>query len=123
MKNEVNQDALSAFDVSMDMSRYALNTSDGEEKGHTEELVVTSVNRLVDSVDKTGKVDGDGNTQSDGRSPVDTTFVSIDTLVLVKHRNVELPLSDKEVISDLSCQLDSPNEPATKAYHDREQWS
>jgi hypothetical protein len=30
-------------------------------KGHTEELVVSSLNRLVDCVDQPGEVDGDDN--------------------------------------------------------------
>lgn len=49
----------------------------------TEELVVTDIDALVDGIDEPGEVDRDDNEQTDGGSPVDTTFVSVDTLVLV----------------------------------------
>lgn len=63
--------------------------------------MVTSVDSLVDGANQTWEIDGDRNTQSDSCSPIHAALVSVDTFVLVKHRNVELPVSNKEVIGDL----------------------
>jgi hypothetical protein len=60
----------------------------GWREGHTEELVVSSLNSLVDCIDQSGEVDGDDNDQSDDRSPVDSAFVPVDTFVLVQHGNM-----------------------------------
>jgi hypothetical protein len=60
----------------------------GRRRGHTEELVISSLYSLVDRIDQTRKIDGDDNDQSDDCSPVDSAFVPVDTFVLVQHGNM-----------------------------------
>lgn len=79
----------------------------GRRRGHTEELVVSGLDSLVDCIDQSGEVDGDHNDQSDDRSPVDSAFVSVDTFVLVQHGNMELPVSDEVVVGSLNVSFNS----------------
>jgi hypothetical protein len=85
MKKEVNHDALSV--LSAFVSRRVFEKK-GWRKGHTEELVVSSLNSLVDCIDQSREIDGDDNDQCHDCSPVDSAFVPVDTFVLVQHGNV-----------------------------------
>jgi len=55
----------------------------GWRDGHTEKLVVSSLDSLVDCVDQPWEIDGDDNDQCDDCSPIDSAFVPVDTFVLV----------------------------------------
>jgi hypothetical protein len=54
----------------------------------TKELVVSSVNSLVDSINQPREIDGDNNDKRNHSPPIDSTFVSVNTFVLVQHRNM-----------------------------------
>jgi hypothetical protein len=88
----------------------------------TEELVVSGIDSLVDGVDQSWKIDGDDNSQSHDSSPVDSSFVPVDTFVLVQHRNMQLPVSNKVVIGNLLISL-TPRRRSMRAYNDSEQRS
>jgi hypothetical protein len=57
-------------------------------KGHTEELMISGIYRLVDSVDQTREIDWYNHQKGNYRSPVDSSFIPINTFILVQHGNM-----------------------------------
>jgi hypothetical protein len=58
MKKEVNHDALSML-LAQVPTVYEMRS--GRRRGHTEELVISSLYSLVDCIDQSGEIDGDDN--------------------------------------------------------------
>ena len=67
----------------------------------TEIGVVANVDLRVDGVDETGQVDRDHDEEGEHGAPVDAGAVSVDPVVLVQHRDVEMGTSDDPVVGDL----------------------